>query len=94
MDLGGRPVCASANLLSTRMPWTRKFAEPITLKDGRTIATLGEAREMMLSVPPYHRQGAVWRYAAELLDEAAADRASVVEVEEILWRGLRTAGLI
>jgi hypothetical protein len=22
------------------MPWTRKFAEPITLKDGRTLVTL------------------------------------------------------
>jgi hypothetical protein len=76
------------------MPWTRKFAEPITLKDGRTIATLGEAREMMLSVPPNHRQGAVWRYVAELLDEAAADRASVAEVEDMLLRGLTEAGLI
>jgi hypothetical protein len=41
------------------MPWTRKFAEPIALKDGRTIATLGGAREMMLSVPPSNRRFAV-----------------------------------
>jgi hypothetical protein len=27
------------------MPWSRKFPTPIVLKDGRTIATLGEARE-------------------------------------------------
>jgi len=33
------------------MPWSRKLATPIVLKDGRMIATLGEAREMMLSVP-------------------------------------------
>jgi hypothetical protein len=76
------------------MPWSRKLAEPIALKDGRTIATLGDAREMMLSIPPNHRQDAVWRYHAELLDEAAADRASVAEVEEMLLRGLRAAGLL
>ncbi len=33
------------------MTWARKFAKPIALKDGRTILTLGEARELMLSVP-------------------------------------------
>jgi hypothetical protein len=39
------------------MPWTRKLSEPLILKDGRTLATLGEAREMMLSLPPIHRRG-------------------------------------
>jgi hypothetical protein len=76
------------------MLWSLKLAQPIALKDGRTIATLGQAREMMLSVPPNHRQGAVWRYVAELLTEAAADRASVAEVEEMLLRGLKGAGLL
>jgi hypothetical protein len=34
------------------MPWSRKLAKPIILKDGRTIATSGQAREMMLSLSP------------------------------------------
>jgi hypothetical protein len=34
------------------MNWSHKLAKPITLNDGRTILTLGEAREMMLSLPP------------------------------------------
>jgi hypothetical protein len=27
------------------MPWSRKLAKPIALKDGRTIATLSRARD-------------------------------------------------
>jgi hypothetical protein len=59
------------------MRWTRKLSEPITLKDGRTLAALGEAREMMLSLPPIHRRGEIWRYAAELLKQAADDHSYV-----------------
>jgi hypothetical protein len=33
------------------MPWVRKFDEPIALKDGRTIATLADARRLMVSLP-------------------------------------------
>jgi hypothetical protein len=78
------------------MRWTRKLSEPITLKDGRTLATLGEAREMMLSLPPIHRRGEVWRYAAELLKVAAADRSYVPhpEAEAQLARALKIEGWI
>jgi hypothetical protein len=76
------------------MPWSRALTTPIKLKDGRTLATLGEAREMMLSVPPLHRRGPVWRYAAEVLNEAAADRASIEDVEDQLTRALQAEGLI
>jgi hypothetical protein len=61
------------------MTWARKFAKPIALKDGRAIATLGGGRELMLSLPPIHRRGAAWRYAAELLNEAAAEKDSVTD---------------
>jgi hypothetical protein len=33
------------------MPWTTVFREPIILKDGRTISTLGQARALMLNLP-------------------------------------------
>jgi hypothetical protein len=78
------------------MTWARKLSQPIALIDGRTIATLGEAREMMLSLPPLHRRGTVWRYAAELLNEAAADKASVphADAEAQLMLTLKAEGLI
>jgi hypothetical protein len=76
------------------MTWSRKLAKPIALKDGRTIATLGEAREMMLSLPPIHRRGAVWQYAGELLAEGADDMDSLADAESQLERALRAEGLI
>jgi hypothetical protein len=45
---------------------------------------LGEAREMMLSVPALHRRGAIWQYAAMPLPDAEAQ----------LTRALKTEGLI
>jgi hypothetical protein len=61
------------------MRWTRKFPEPVKLKDCRKIATLGQARELMLALPERHQLRPFWQYAAELLIEAAerGDRASV-----------------
>jgi hypothetical protein len=78
------------------MPWSRKLTSPITLKDGREIATLSQAREMMLSLPLVHRGGEMWRYTAGLLNEAAADNsyAPHVESEAQLARALRTEGLL
>jgi hypothetical protein len=46
------------------MPWTRKFPEPIKLKDGRKIATLGQARELMLALSERHQSRPFWQYAA------------------------------
>jgi hypothetical protein len=39
------------------MSWSRKFAKPIILKDGRTIATLREARELILALPERTNSG-------------------------------------
>ena len=49
---------------------------------------------MMLSLPPLHRRGPVWRFAAEVLNEAAADRASVPDAEAKFTRALQVEGLI
>jgi hypothetical protein len=46
------------------MPWTRKFPEPIKLKDGRKFATLGQARELMLALPERHQSRPFWQYDA------------------------------
>jgi hypothetical protein len=74
------------------MPWDRALTKTIVLKDGRRVTTLSEVRELIASIP--HREGAVWRYIGELLKEAANDRATVSEIEEILLRGLKSAGLL
>jgi hypothetical protein len=78
------------------MPWSRQLSAPIPLKDGRTLATFGDAREMMLSLPPIHRRGEMWRYTAELLKEAAADHSHVPHpgAEPQLARALRIEGWI
>jgi hypothetical protein len=78
------------------MPWTRKFPEPIKLKNGRTIATLGQARELMLALPERHQIRPFWQYAAELLIDAAerGDRASVDDAAVQLSRALAAEGLL
>jgi hypothetical protein len=78
------------------MPWSRQFSAPITLKDGRMIATLGQAREMMLSLSPVRRRCDVWRHAADLLNEAAADHSYVphAEAEALFLRALKAEGLL
>jgi hypothetical protein len=78
------------------MPWTRQLVTPITLKDGRTIATLSQAREIMLSLPIDHRRGEMWRYTADLLGEAAADNSYMpnTEAEAQFMRSLEAEGLL
>jgi hypothetical protein len=78
------------------MPWSRKLTTPIILKDGRTIATLSQAREMMLSLPMEHRRGNMWRYTADLLNDAAADNSYVphTEAEAQFMRSLEAEGLL
>jgi hypothetical protein len=78
------------------MSWTRKFSEPIVLKDGRKIATLGQARELMLALPECHQLRPFWQYAAELLIDAAGrgDRASVDNAAAQLSRALSAEGLL
>jgi hypothetical protein len=86
----------AANQLRCRMPWTRKLASPITLKDGRTIATLNQARELMLSLPLAHQRGNIWRHVAILLNEAAADNSYIqhTEAEALLGQALKVEGLL
>jgi hypothetical protein len=78
------------------MPWSRKLTKSIILKDGRTLATLGEAREMLFSIAGHRRREEMWRYTAELLNEAAADNTAVphFDAETQLMRALIAEGLI
>lgn len=42
----------------------RQPSAPIPLKDGRMLATFGDAREMMLSIPEVHQAALHWQHAA------------------------------
>jgi hypothetical protein len=47
-----------------------------------------------LTITPTARRGAVWRYLSQLLTDAAVGRTSMVEVEEMLLRGLNAERMI
>lgn len=70
------------------------LTNPITLKDGRTIATVSQAREIMLSIPLADRQLPVWRLAAQRLKGAATDHLLLDESEQLLKRALKIEGLL
>jgi hypothetical protein len=84
----------AANLLRCRMPWTRKFPEPIALKDGRVIATLDDARVVLRSLPARSQSSDVWLYAGGLMREAATVRGPIRETAAQLRRALRADGLL
>jgi hypothetical protein len=84
----------AANQLRCRMPWTRKLASPITLKDGRTIATLNQARELMLELPVRHQVRPHWQFTAELLLEATEHNGNIDDAWAQLSRALTVEGLL
>jgi hypothetical protein len=55
------------------MTWSRAFAEPFVLADGRTIKTLYEAGQLVLALPERHRTNGHWQSAVERLMAAADD---------------------
>ena len=76
------------------MPWTRKFPQPIALKDGRVIATLDDARVVMRSLPATSQSRDVWLYTGGLMLEAATVRGPIRETAAQLRRALRADGLL
>jgi hypothetical protein len=76
------------------MTWMRPFAKPIALKDGRTIATLGEAREVMQSLQERRQHSERWLYAGALLLDAATARGSLNIAARHLTLALKVEGLI
>jgi hypothetical protein len=72
------------------MSWSRKFAKPIILKDGRTIATLREARELILALPERTQQRPQWQYAGELLLNAADQGVDLTDA----WAQLRRVPIV
>jgi hypothetical protein len=50
-----------------RMTWSRKLPKPLYLNDGRTLATLAQARDAVLALPQLCQTDPHWQHAAELL---------------------------
>ena len=55
------------------MTWSRAFPEAFPLANGRVIATLREAGELILGLPELHRTNGHWQSANERLMAAAED---------------------
>ena len=71
-------------------PWSREFVSPVTLRDGRILTTLSDARAVMLGLRPAVQGAAYWQFAAELLLNAAesGSRKSIQEARDQLCRAL------
>ena len=78
------------------MPWVRKFDEPIALKDGRKIATLADARRLMLSLPELHLRTHQWEHVGGLMLKAACRDGgfALAQARAQLPRALKAEGLI
>lgn len=76
------------------MAWSRSFAEPITLKDGRVLATLSDAGALILARPGSAQSRLHWQYAGELLWEAAEREGDLADAWAQMRRALVVEGLI
>ena len=76
------------------MPWSRKLPMAIELKDGRTIATLSDARALILGLTERAQARPFWVYATELLLEAAESDRDLGEVSLQLRRALMRDGML
>jgi hypothetical protein len=76
------------------MSWSRKLPSPIALKDGRTLATLADARALVLSLPASRQRNEDWLYAMGLMREAAVLNGPAGVTASQLLRALKAEGLI
>jgi hypothetical protein len=63
-----------------RANWDRSLAWPITVRDGRAVATLTDARMLILDLPDSIQKRTHWLLATELLLKAA-DSGSDNDIE-------------
>jgi len=76
------------------MPWTDPFWKPIKLNDGRTLTTLGDARELIATLPALKQAEGHWQDADELLVRAAAGPSARDGALAAMVRSLKIEGLI
>jgi hypothetical protein len=63
------------------MTWSRAFAEPFVLADGREIKTLYEAGQLELALPGRHRANGHWQGAMERLGSHRRDHQTAQATE-------------
>ena len=51
--------------------WSAPLSRPLVLRDGKRLATLADARDFVLALPPGYQERNAWQRAAALLIEAA-----------------------
>jgi hypothetical protein len=56
------------------MSWCRRLVESIILRDGRIVATLSDARALILALPVRHQISPHWQSASAPLQAAAEDK--------------------
>jgi hypothetical protein len=78
------------------MPWSAPLTDPIMLRDGRVLMTLGEAAELLTGLHENLQRRAWNQSAAELLMKAAgAGTASAIEAATMqMQRALKREGLM
>jgi hypothetical protein len=76
------------------MGWDTRFWKPVRLKDGRAIGTLGEARDLILSLPQFRQRNPEWMFAKELLERAAASISVTDDALAQVLRALKAEGLV
>ncbi len=76
--------------------WIRKFDEPLTLKDGRTLVTLADAHRLMLALPEARLRSFHWQHTHALLNKAATRGSPSAFAQAVaqLPRALRSEGLL
>jgi hypothetical protein len=70
------------------MTWTSKLKPPLVLRDGRAIATLADARDVILGLSDYQQRSAYWGYAAILLMKAAQGGQRTA-IDDAYWQVMR-----
>jgi hypothetical protein len=76
------------------MPWTDAFWKPIKLNDGRTLTALGDARDLIASLPAMKRAEGHWLDADEMLVRAEAAPSASDDALTAVVRALKAEGLI
>jgi hypothetical protein len=78
-----------------QMSWTSSLSQPLTLTDGRRLATLDDVAELVFTLEDARLHKAVWDEAIDLLIDAAMRHpSSLPQAEAKIASAFRVEGLI
>jgi hypothetical protein len=78
------------------MNWSKRFKKPIVLKDGRTIASLTQARDLIIHLPRTASRHRPWDDTVDAVYDAAhlRDGTSIELAHRYLEQSLKADGMI